>query len=77
MLQPWELRAGVLARVRNVAPHVDYLNPAPNGETIFRVSEVTYSAANNEATLTLDSYGRTVARALANLRRSTERQRRV
>jgi hypothetical protein len=77
ILQPWELRAGVLARVRNIEPHVDYLNPAPNGETIFRVSEVTYSAANNEATLTLDSYGRTVARALANLRRSTERQRRV
>ena len=76
-LQPWQLRSGVLACVRNLEPRPDDLNPISNGQTVFRVSDVTYSAKDNTATLTLDSYGRTVARALARLAKTAERTRRV
>lgn len=76
-LQPWQLRAGVLASVRNIYPRPDYSNESSDGTTVFRVSSVSYSAKSNEATLTLDSYNRTVARALARLRRASERTRRA
>lgn len=74
---PWQLRAGVLCRVDGVQPKVDDLNPTPNGSTVFRVSDVSYSAKSGEATLTLDSYDRTVARALASLAARQSRQRRL
>lgn len=76
-LQPWQLKAGVLCRVGNLYPRPDALNESADGSTVFRVSEVSYSAKSNEATLTLDSYNRTVARALAGLAKRTDRTRRL
>lgn len=76
-LWPWQIKAGVLARVANLNPQIDDLNPVPNGSTVFRVSDVAYSAKSNTATLTLDSYDRTVARALARLSKGQGLLRRV
>jgi hypothetical protein len=76
-LHPHQLRAGVLCKVANLEPAPDVLNPIANGDTIFRVSGVSYSAKSNAATLTLDSYERTLGRALAKLGRATALQRRI
>lgn len=76
-LDPHQLRAGVLCKVANLNPSPDLLNPIPNGDTVFRVSGVSYSAKSNAATLTLDSYERTVGRALARLGKATALQRRI
>lgn len=76
-LDPHQLRAGVLCKVANLDPSTDQLNPIPNGDTVFRVSAVSYSAKSNAATLTLDSYERTVGRALAKLGKATALQRRI
>lgn len=77
VLQPWQIRAGVLCRVRNLYPRPDDLNTYSNGETVFRVSAVSYSTKDNEATLSLDSYSRSVSTALARLARAQARTRRV
>lgn len=78
LLRPRELRAGVLCRVANLSPQPDELNAAvTDGSTVFRVAAVNYSAKNDEATLTLDSYGRSVARQLAGLQRTVKRTRRL
>jgi hypothetical protein len=78
LLRPRELRAGVLCRVGNLAPQPDPLNSASsNGSTVFRVSTVSYSAKSDEATLTLDSYSRSLARQLAGLSRRAQRTRRL
>jgi hypothetical protein len=77
MVQPWEIHPGTLIRVRGVLPRVDSLNLSDrDGATIFRVVSVEYSIADAAATLELDSYSRTVARALAKLhgRRLTRRR---
>jgi hypothetical protein len=76
-LYPHQLRAGVLCRVGNLQPQADALNPVPDGSTTFRVSAVGYSAKANTATLTLDSYERTLARSLAKLGKATSLQRRI
>lgn len=66
LIQPWEIRPGNLIRVRGVLPRVDALNPtARDGVTIFRVSAVEFQASSASARLELDSYPRSVARALA------------
>lgn len=76
--QPWEWRAGVLVRVSNLAPYPDALNlSTSNGVTVFRVSSVSYSARDNTATLALDSYSATVARALARLAAAARNNRRA
>lgn len=66
LLQPWEVRPGVLIRLRGVQPSIDALNASDrDGATVFRVAETAYSARDNAVTLALDSYGSSVARALA------------
>jgi hypothetical protein len=68
MVMPWELKAGNLIRVRGIMPRRDSLNPVDrDGVTIFRVISVEYDAGSGEATLELDTFSRTVARALADL----------
>lgn len=77
-VQPWEIRAGILVKVGNLAPQVDYLNAsAQNGSTVFQCSGVAYSSKDNTATLTLDSYGDTVAKALAQLTKKVKSARRA
>lgn len=69
-VMPWEIRPGTLIRVRGVLPRVDSVNPTDrDGVTVFRVVSVEYRASEAAATLELDSYSPTVARALADLRR--------
>jgi hypothetical protein len=76
-VQPWELRPGNLIRVRGIQPNVDWLNPAPgrNGVTIFRVVAVEASS-DGTATLELDAFTPTMARALVNLPRVRPKRRR-
>lgn len=76
MVWPHEILPGHLIRVRGVAPRVDSLNPTNrDGVTVFRVISVEYDAESATATLELDSYSRTVARALADLTTTRLRKR--
>lgn len=66
MVQPWEIRPGNLVRVRGVESYPDSLNPdGRDGLSIFRIAATSYSAADAAATLDLDSYAPSVARAVA------------
>jgi hypothetical protein len=77
MVQPWEIRAGNLIRVRGVLPRVDALNAtARDGVTVFRIIGHTYRASTAAAELDLDSYGPSVARALADVSRQPNTWRR-
>ena len=68
LVQPWEIRPGTLIRVRGVLPRVDALNPSTrDGVTIFRLAAAEFQASTATARLELDSYPRSVARALAQL----------
>lgn len=68
MTPPWEIKAGELIRVRGVLPRIDALNASSrDGVTVFRVWSREYSAASAAATLELDSYAPSTARALASL----------
>jgi hypothetical protein len=76
MVYPWEIMPGQLIRVRGVNPRVDALNPTNrDGVTIFRIISTEYNAANASVALELDSYNRTIARALANLQTQRLRKR--
>lgn len=77
MVQPWEIRPGELIRVRGVAPYPDALNATVrNGITVFKVAATSYSSADSAATLDLDVYAPSVARALAALVRKPPARRR-
>jgi hypothetical protein len=76
MVMPWEILPGHLIRVRGVLPRVDSLNPTErDGVTVFKVISMEFSASDVSATLELDSYSRTVARALASLKARRLRKR--
>jgi hypothetical protein len=76
MVYPWEIKPGGLIRVSGVVPRVDSLNPsARDGVTVFKVVSVDFSTSTGSATLELDSYSRTVARALASLQNRRLRKR--
>ncbi|MEW2442780.1 hypothetical protein [Micromonospora marina] len=69
-VMPWEVRPGTLIRVRGILPRVDSLNStARDGVTVFRIVSVEYRASSAEATLELDSYSPSVARAIADAQR--------
>ncbi|MDP9145668.1 MAG: hypothetical protein M3N43_13430 [Actinomycetota bacterium] len=66
MAMPWEIAPGQLVRVRGVLPRIDSLNAtARDGVTIFRIVSVEYDTSSAAATLELDSYALSTARALA------------
>jgi hypothetical protein len=76
MVMPWEINPGNLIRVRGVLPRVDSLNPtARDGVTVFKVVSMDYDTSSASATLELDSYSRTVAQQLANLKNDRIRRR--
>lgn len=76
MVYPYDIRAGQLIRVRGILPNVDSLNAtARDGATVFRVWSKEYRASSASATLELDSYSASTARALASLRRPELRRR--
>lgn len=74
-VQPWEIRPGYIIRVRGVQPEIDFLNTARNGSTIFRVVAVDASS-DGSATLELDAFPPSMARALVNLPRTRPGRRR-
>jgi hypothetical protein len=67
-VQPWEIRPGNLIRVRGVQLNIDWLNPAPgrNGVTVFRIVAAD-AGSDGVATLELDAFSPSMARALVNL----------
>lgn len=76
MVYPWEIRPGHLIRVRGVSPRVDALNPTNrDGVTIFRIISTEYNTDSATVSLELDSYNRTVSRALASLQQRRPRKR--
>lgn len=76
MVQPFEIEAGELIRVRGVESYPDALNASSNdGQTVFRIWAMTYTADSNVAQLELDTYPRTTAQALARLQRTRSRKR--
>lgn len=76
MVQPWELRAGSLIRVRGVESYPNSLNnDGRDGLTVFKIAATSYSVSEGAATLDLDEYSPTLARALRALRRKPPRRR--
>src|SRR5690242_20772823 len=77
MVQPWEIRPGNLIRVRGIAPYANALNNAGrDGNTVFKIAATSYVASDAAATLDLDAYAPSVARALAALVRKPPVRRR-
>jgi hypothetical protein len=69
MVQPWEIEPGLI-RVRGILPSIDALNTSSrDGTTIFRIRALEFRASDAAATLELDSYAPSTARALADLQR--------
>jgi hypothetical protein len=72
-VMPWEILPGNLIRVRGVQPRVDALNPTNrDGVTVFRVISVDFNASDGIATLELDSYVRSITRAIADIHRKID-----
>lgn len=70
MVDPWEIRAGSLIRVRGVESYPNALNTdGRDGLTIFKIAATSYTASEAAATLDLDAYAPSVSRALAALAR--------
>lgn len=66
-VQPWQIRAGELIRVRDVQPRVDALAAAGrDGVSVFKVASREYNTADATAILELDEYTLSTAQALAN-----------
>lgn len=75
-VMPWEIRPGKLIRVRGILPHADSLNTTTrDGVTVFRVVATEFRASDAAATLELDSYSVSTARALADLAQTSTRRR--
>lgn len=75
MVQPWEIEPGNLIRVRGIQPNTNSLNVTDrDGVTVFRIVGKDYNTASASATLELDSYPPTVARALAQLAKRPKRR---
>lgn len=65
---PWEILPGNLIRVRGIQPRVDSLNATTrDGVSVFRIVSVEFSASDAMATLELDSYAPSLARAISDL----------
>lgn len=76
MVMPWEILPGNLIRVTGVLPRVDSLNPTNrDGVSVFRIVTHEFNQDTASATLELDSYSRTVARALAQMNKRRFRKR--
>lgn len=70
-VMPWEIKPGKLIRVRNVLPRIDALNATGrDGVTVFKIASVEFNAGSVSATLELDGYSMTVARAVADLNKN-------
>jgi len=76
MVDPFEIDPAELIRVRGVESYPDALNASSSdGQTVFRIWAMNYTAEGNIAQLELDTYPRNVAQALVRLQRRRERKR--
>lgn len=76
MVQPYQIKAGELIRVRGILPSVDSLNASTrDGATVFRVWAKDYDAASATASLELDSPVRTQQQLVAAATRPERRRR--
>lgn len=65
-VQPWQIRAGELIRVRSVQPRAEALTATGrDGISVFKIAAREYRAASAAARLELDEYTLSTARALA------------
>lgn len=68
LVQPFEIKAAALIRVRGVESYQDALNPSSNdGQTVFRIWTKTYNLESNSSALELDIPSRTTTNALRRL----------
>lgn len=68
VVMPWEIHPGELIRVKGILPHSDTLNMTTrDGVTTFKIAATEFRASSAAATLELDSYPLSTARALADL----------
>ncbi|MFT3871059.1 MAG: hypothetical protein QM714_00200 [Nocardioides sp.] len=76
MVEPHEIEPAELIRVRGVESYPDSLNASSSdGQSVFRVWALNYTADSHSAQLELDTYPRTTAAALARLHRRRRRKR--
>ena len=76
MVEPFEIRAGSLIRVRGVESYPDALNASSSdGQTVFRIWSKTYNSDSHTAQLELDTYSRKTANALIRLLKQRRRRR--
>lgn len=76
-VMPWEILPGELIRVRDLSPHTDALNAtARNGSTVFHIRSTEFSVADAAASLELDAYSRSMARAIAEIQSQPKKRRR-
>lgn len=67
-VQPWEIEAGELVRIRGVEAYPDALNTgAYDGASVFRIYAVDYNSEGNAASLSLDADPHTTEDALVTL----------
>jgi hypothetical protein len=76
-VDPFDIKAGTLIRVRGALPRIDALNASTrDGATVFRIAAKDYDAMTGTATLELESYSRSAARTVAAVRAAAEYQKR-
>lgn len=64
-VQPWEIEAGELVRIKGVEAYPDAFNASTNdGQGVFRIYAMDYNSDDNSASLSLDSSPREVEEAL-------------
>lgn len=74
-VDPWEIEAGELVRVRGVEAYPDAFNASTNdGQGVFRIHAVDYTTEGNTATLALDSDPRETEDALVQLMNQRDRR---
>lgn len=76
MVEPHEIEAGELIRVRGVESYPDALNAdSKDGRAVFRIHAVDYSSADHSASLTLDADPADTTSALVKLLNERDRRR--
>ena len=77
MVQPWQIRAGELIRLRGVSPRSAALTATGrDGLSVFKIASKEFRAGDATATLELDQYSLSTSRALAELSQATPKRRR-
>jgi hypothetical protein len=74
IIQPWEIRAGSLIRVRGLSPTASGVTATDrDGATVFRVAGTSFRDSDQTASLTLDSRSYSIEQILARLARRRQR----